>query len=81
MDWAVGCRLGRDKTIEMVSSNNINDEIRKFVMHCEQCQKMDANFPKSNSKLHPIVPVPNVQNVATHPTRQWLHVTGPCDVL
>ena len=64
MDWAVGCHLGRDITIEKVSSRfywrNINEEIRKFVHHCEQCQKMNAKFPKSNSKLHPIVPVPNV---------------------
>ena len=60
MDWTVGCRLGRGKTIEKVASSNINEEIRKFDKHCEQCQKMNATFPISNSKLHPIVPVPNV---------------------
>ena len=53
MDWAVGYHLGRDKTIEKVSSRfywrNINEEIRKFVQHCEQCQKMNAKFPKTPS--------------------------------
>ena len=54
MDWAVGCYLGRDKTIEKVSSRfywrNINEEIRKCVQHCERCQKNECK----------IVPVPNV---------------------
>ena len=30
------------------------DEIRDFVRKCEKCRRMNANFIKSNEKLHPI---------------------------
>ena len=52
----VGSNLGRDKTIQkiydnpVVSSGKTNDDIRIFVQH-------NAKFPKSNAKIHPIVPI------------------------
>ena len=59
----VGSHLGRDKTIQKISSRffwkNINEDIRIFVQHCEKCQRTNAKFSKSNAKLHPIVPMPN----------------------
>eukprot|EP00731_Ephydatia_muelleri_P034765 Em0075g18a len=59
-----GNHLGRDKTIQKISSRffwkNINEDIRIFVQHCEKCQRTNAKFSKSNAKLHPIVPMPNV---------------------
>ena len=60
----VGSHLGRDKTIQKISSRffwkNINEDIRIFVQHCDKCQRTNAKFSKSNAKLHPIVPMPNV---------------------
>ena len=60
----VGSHLGRDKTIQKISSRffwkNINEDIRIFVQHCDKCQRTNAKFSKSNAKLHPIVPIPNV---------------------
>ncbi|KAL5509260.1 hypothetical protein EMCRGX_G004598 [Ephydatia muelleri] len=59
-----GNHLGRDKTIQKISSRffwkNINEDIRIFVQRCEKCQRTNAKFSKSNAKLHPIVPMPNV---------------------
>ena len=60
----VGSHLGRDKTIQKISSRflwkNINEDIRIFVQHCDKCQRTNAKFSKSNAKLHLIVPMPNV---------------------
>ena len=41
----------------VVSSGKTNDDIRIFVQHCDKGQRTNA---KSNAKLHPIVPMPNV---------------------
>ena len=60
----VGSHLGGDKTIQKISSRffwkNMNEDIRIFVQHCDKCQRSNAKFSKSNAKLHPIVPMPNV---------------------
>ena len=31
-----------------------------FEYLCDKCQRTNAKFSKSNAKLHPIVPMPNV---------------------
>ena len=50
-------------TIQKISSRffwkNINEDIR-ILQHCDKCQRTNAKFSKSNAKLHPIVPMPNV---------------------
>ena len=57
----VGSHLGRDKTVEKITSRffwrNMNEEIRQFVQNCDKCQRMNAKFVKSNAKLH-LIPVP-----------------------
>ena len=56
--FALGSHLGRDKTLEKITSRffwrNMNDEIRQFVQKCDKCQRMNPKFVKSNAKLHPI---------------------------
>ena len=48
----VGSHLGRDKTIQKISSRffwkNINEDIRIFVQHCDKCQRTNAKFSKSS---------------------------------
>ena len=54
----VGSHLGRNKTVEKITScffwRNMNEEIRQFVQNCDKCQRMNAKFVKRNAKLHPI---------------------------
>ena len=54
----VGSHLGRDKTVKKITSRffwwNMNEEIRQFVQNCDKCQRTNAKFVKSNTKLHPI---------------------------
>ena len=59
--------LGRDKTIQknmiiqsFLLEKHINDDIRIFLQHCDKGHTTNAKFSKSNAKLHPIVPMPNV---------------------
>ncbi len=50
--------FGRDKTLNKICSRfhwkNIVEDIWNFVKKCPQCQRMNANFVKSNAQLHPI---------------------------
>lgn len=59
-----GGHFGRDKTLEKICSRfhwrNMVEEIREYVKKCPQCQRMNANFIKSNAKLHPIPVQPKV---------------------
>ena len=62
MDWAVGCHLGRDKTIEKVSSRFYWRYMKRSENLFSTASSAKIGTPKSNSKLHPIVPVPNVRH-------------------
>ena len=56
----------------VVSSGKTNDDFRIFVQHCDKGQRTNAKFPKSNAKLHPIVPMPNVwHQVGTRLAPGW----------
>ena len=64
--------FGRDKTIHKICSRyywkNMVVDIAEFVQKCEECQRMNANFIKSNAKLHPIPVKANV----------WHQVSSAC---
>ena len=54
----IGCHLGRDKTVEKVSSRlfwrDMNADIREFIQCCDKCQRMNPKFNKAAATLHPI---------------------------
>ena len=54
----IGCHLGRDKTVEKVSSRffwrDMNADIREFVQCCDKCQRMNPKMNKAAATLHPI---------------------------
>ena len=53
----VGSHLGRDKTIQKISSRFFWKSINEY-----NTATSNAKFSKSNAKLHPIVPMPNVRH-------------------
>jgi hypothetical protein len=63
--FATGGHLGRDKTLEKISSRfywrpNMTDDVKDFVSKCERCQRTNDKFTKPGSVLHPIPIEPEV---------------------